>query len=31
VLREAGASPDHTLSPAYPEGKYFTNVLLHVQ
>ena len=30
VLREAGASPDHTLNPAYPEGKYLTNVLLHV-
>jgi len=31
VLREAGASPDHALNPAYPEGKYLTNVLLHVQ
>ncbi len=30
VLREAGAAPDHTLDPAYPEGHYLTNVLLRV-
>jgi 23S rRNA G2069 N7-methylase RlmK/C1962 C5-methylase RlmI len=30
VLREAGAAPDHTIDPAYPEGRYLTNVLLRV-
>lgn len=30
VLRVAGAGPDHTLDPAYPEGQYLTNVLLRV-
>lgn len=30
-LRYAGAAPDHTIDPAYPEGAYLTNVLLHVQ
>ena len=30
VLRDAGAAPDHTLDPAYPEGQYLTNVLLRV-
>lgn len=30
VLREAGASPDHTLDPAYPEGSYLTNVTVSV-
>ena len=30
VLRVAGAAPDHTLDPAYPEGHYLTNVLLRV-
>jgi len=30
VLRVAGAAPCHALDPAYPEGKYLTNVLLRV-
>ncbi|XP_024360632.1 uncharacterized protein [Physcomitrium patens] len=30
-LRYAGAAPDHTIDPAYPEGTYLTNVLLRVQ
>ena len=30
VVRVAGAAPDHTLDPAYPEGHYLTNVLLRV-
>lgn len=30
VLRQAGAGPDHTEDPAYPEGHYLTNVLLRV-
>ena len=30
LLREAGAAMDHTLDPAYPEGRYLTNVLLRV-
>ncbi|GAB4820138.1 hypothetical protein N2152v2_007184 [Parachlorella kessleri] len=30
VLREAGPALDHTLDPAYPEGRYLTNVLLRV-
>lgn len=30
VLRAAGAAPDHTLDPAYPEGQYLTNVLVRV-
>ena len=28
VLRHAGAAPDHTLNPSYPEGAYLTNVLV---
>lgn len=30
VVRDAGAAPDHTIDPAYPEGQYLTNVLLRV-
>eukprot|EP00195_Chlamydomonas_chlamydogama_P004361 CAMPEP_0202919516 /NCGR_PEP_ID=MMETSP1392-20130828/76046_1 /ASSEMBLY_ACC=CAM_ASM_000868 /TAXON_ID=225041 /ORGANISM="Chlamydomonas chlamydogama, Strain SAG 11-48b" /LENGTH=661 /DNA_ID=CAMNT_0049612909 /DNA_START=45 /DNA_END=2030 /DNA_ORIENTATION=+ len=30
ILRDAGASPDHPLHPAYPEGKYLTNVTVVV-
>jgi 23S rRNA G2069 N7-methylase RlmK/C1962 C5-methylase RlmI len=30
VLRVAGAGPDHTEDPAYPEGYYLSNVLLRV-
>ena len=30
VLREGGVGADHTLDPAYPEGRYLTNVLLRV-
>lgn len=30
VLRQAGASGDHPLDPAYPEGKYLTNVTVRV-
>lgn len=30
VVRDAGAAPDHTLDPAYPEGRYLSNVLLRV-
>ena len=30
VVREAGAAPCHTISPAYPEGRYLSNVLLCV-
>ena len=30
MLREAGPGPDHTLDPAYPEGKYLSNVMLRV-
>ncbi|GFR46311.1 hypothetical protein Agub_g7876, partial [Astrephomene gubernaculifera] len=30
VLRHAGASPDHPLLPAYPEGEYLTNMTLAV-
>eukprot|EP00891_Asterochloris_glomerata_P001710 jgi/Astpho2/1710/e_gw1.00032.69.1_t len=30
IVRMAGAAPDHTLDPAYPEGAYLTNVLLRV-
>jgi 23S rRNA G2069 N7-methylase RlmK/C1962 C5-methylase RlmI len=28
VLRHAGAAPDHTLNPCYPEGAYLTNLLV---
>lgn len=31
VLRTANAAPDHTVAAAYPEGRYFTSVLLYVQ
>lgn len=31
VLRTANAAPDHTVAVAYPEGRYFTSVLLYVQ
>jgi len=31
ILRHAGAAPDHTLNPGYPEGKYLTNLLIHVE
>lgn len=30
VLRLAGAAPDHTLDPNYPEGQYLTNALVRV-
>jgi 23S rRNA G2069 N7-methylase RlmK/C1962 C5-methylase RlmI len=30
VLREAGASADHILNPAYPSGKYLTNLTCRV-
>ncbi|XP_042375553.1 ribosomal RNA large subunit methyltransferase I-like isoform X1 [Zingiber officinale] len=30
VLRQAGASCDHPIDPAYPEGGYLTNILLRV-
>ena len=30
VLRVAGAAPCHVEDPAYPEGRYLTNVLLRV-
>lgn len=30
VLRHAGAGPDHSMVPGYPEGAYLTNMLLHV-
>ncbi|XP_074581856.1 uncharacterized protein LOC141838314 [Curcuma longa] len=30
VLRQAGASCDHPVDPAYPEGGYLTNILLRV-
>ena len=30
LLRSAGAGPDHTLDPAYPEGQYLTNLLFRV-
>ena len=31
VVRHAGAAPDHTLNPGYPEGKYLSNILLSVR
>jgi 23S rRNA G2069 N7-methylase RlmK/C1962 C5-methylase RlmI len=30
VLRVAGAAPDHTQDPCYPEGRYLTNALAQV-
>ncbi|EPS73957.1 hypothetical protein M569_00795, partial [Genlisea aurea] len=30
VIRRSGASCDHTIDPAYPEGEYLSNVLLRV-
>ena len=30
VLRDASAAADHPVDPAYPEGRYLTNVLLRV-
>lgn len=30
VLRTASAAADHPVDPAYPEGRYLTNVLLRV-
>lgn len=30
VLRQAGASCDHPIDPAYPEGAYLANILLRV-
>ena len=30
VVREAGAAPCHPIIPAYPEGRYLTNVLVCV-
>lgn len=29
-LRYAGAAPDHTIDPAYPEGAYLTNIVVNV-
>ena len=30
LLRTAGAGMDHPLDPAYPEGRYLTNLLFRV-
>lgn len=31
ILSETGAAPDHTVVAGYPEGKYLTAVLAHIQ
>lgn len=31
ILSESGAAPDHTVVAGYPEGKYLTAVLAHIQ
>ena len=30
LVRAAGAAPDHTLDPGYPEGRYLTNLTYRI-